>query len=173
MNKRKIPFILMGLCIFSSIMILVLYILGFRIFTSPELTPKELLEQELAEDNSSSDKNEDLGLVAALLPPKLTYFQFVLSFTSNFKNDKNIMNMELALATFEGEGYHARLKHHEPALRRVVLDTMAEIEEESVKTKKGKDDLASILLSQINLKLEQLEEDSAIESVHFSSFAIR
>ncbi len=173
MNKRKIPFILMGLCIFSSITIIILYALGFRIFTTPELTPQELLELELAEDNSSSEEIEDGGLVAALLPPKLTYFQFILSFTSNFKNDKNIMNMELALATFEGEGYHARLKHHEPALRRVVLDTMAEIEEESVKTKKGKDDLASILLSQINLKLEQLKEDPAIESVHFSSFAIR
>ena len=118
-------------------------------------------------------ESEDGGLVAALLPPKLTYFQFVLSFTSNFKNDENIMNMELALATFEGEGYHARLKHHEPALRRVILDTMAEIEEESVKTKNGKDDLAAILLSNINLKLEQLKEDPAIESVHFSSFAIR
>ena len=82
-------------------------------------------------DNVSSEENinED-GLVSALLPPKLSYFQFQLSFSANFKNDKNIMNTEIALSTFEGEFYIARIKHHEPALRRVILDTIAETPEQ-------------------------------------------
>ena len=88
-----------------------------------------------------------------LLPPKLSYFQFQLSFSANFKNDKNIMNTEIALSTFEGEFYLARIKHHEPALRRVILDTIAETPEEDARTKIGKENLAHKLLSEINSKL--------------------
>ena len=83
------------------------------------------------------------------------------------------MNIELALATLEGEGYHARLKHHEPALSKVVLATMSETPEELIRTKKLKEEFALNLLNAINLKLEELEEDPAIESVNFSAFAIR
>ena len=174
MLKLKIPYILTILSVISSITIAVLYYVGFNIFSKPEPTPQELLEQKLQEGNSTIiEEDSGGGLVDALLPPKLSYFQFVLSFSSNLKHDNNIMNIELALATFEGEGYHARLKHHEPALRKIVLDTMSETPEELIRTKKGKEEFALNLLNAINLKLEALEEEPAIESVHFSSFAIR
>ena len=174
MLKLKVPYILTILSVISSIVIIILYYVGFNIFSKPEPTPKELLEKTLQEDNNSNINEESGGsLVDVLLPPSLSYFQFVLSFSSNLKNDNNIMNIELALATFEGEGYHARLKHHEPALRKVVLDTMSETPEELIRTKKGKEEFALNLLNAINLKLEELEEDPAIESVNFSAFAIR
>ena len=83
------------------------------------------------------------------------------------------MNMEIALSTFKGEFYMARLKHHEPALRRVILDNLAETPENEARTKKGKEKLSQKLLSEINLKLEILNEEPAIEGVHFTAFAIR
>ena len=49
------------------------------------------------------------------------------------------MNTEIALSTFEGEFYIARIKHHEPALRRVILDTIAETPEQDARTKIGKE----------------------------------
>jgi flagellar basal body-associated protein FliL len=173
MKKGKKSLILLILSVTSSIIVIFLYFIGFNIFSTPKLTPSELLEQQLNNDNESINIDDGTSLVDVFLEPKLSYFQFVLSFSSNFKGDNNIMNMELALSTFEGENYHARLTHHEPALRRVVLDTMSETEEDLVRTKKGKEALALTLLLAINNKLESLQEEPAIEEVHFSSFAIR
>jgi len=55
----------------------------------------------------------------------------------------------------------------------VILDTLSETPEESARTKKGKNELAAKLLSEINLKLEFLSEKPAIEGVHFTAFAVR
>ena len=55
----------------------------------------------------------------------------------------------------------------------MILDTLSETPEESARTKKGKDELAAKLLSEINLKLEFLSEKPAIEGVHFTAFAVR
>ena len=170
---KKIP-ILIVLCATASILVILFYLLGYNVLTVPPKSSEQLLEEHLQIDNVSSEENIDEdGLVSALLPPKLSYFQFQLSFSANFKNDKNIMNTEIALSTFEGEFYLARIKHHEPALRRVILDTIAETPEEDARTKIGKEKLAHTLLSEINSKLESLSEDPAIEGVHFTAFAIR
>ena len=170
---KKIP-ILIVICITSSVLVVLLYMLSFNVLTVPPKTSEQLLEEHLQIDHASSEENinED-GLVSALLPPKLSYFQFQLSFSANFKNDENIMNTEIALSTFEGEFYIARIKHHEPALRRVILDTIAETPEQDARTKIGKKHLAQKLLSEINAKLESLSEEPAIEGVHFTAFAIR
>ena len=129
------------------------FVVCYNVLTVPPKTSEQLLEDHFQIDNISSEENIDEdGLVSALLPPKLSYFQFQLSFSANFKNDKNIMNTEIALSTFEGEFYLARIKHHEPALRRVILDTIAETPEEDARTKIGKENLAHKLLSEINSK---------------------
>ena len=168
---KKIP-ILIVLCATASILVILFYMLGYNVLTVPPKSSEQLLEDHFQIDNISSEENiDEEGLVSALLPPKLSYFQFQLSFSANFKNDKNIMNTEIALSTFEGEFYLARIKHHEPALRRVILDTIAETPE--ARTKIGKENLAQKLLSEINTKLESLSEDPAIEGVHFTAFAIR
>ena len=173
MILKKIPLLII-LCIASSILIILFYLFSFNFFATPPKTSKELLKEHLKTDNISSEEivGED-GLVSAILAPKLSYFQFQLSFSANFKNDKNIMNTEIALSTFEGEFYMARIKHHEPALRRVILDTIAETPEEDARTKIGKERLAKKLLNEINAKLENLSEDPLIEGVHFTAFAIR
>ena len=131
MILKKIPLLII-LCITASILTILFYLFGFNFFATPPKTSKELLEEHLQIDKISSEKSvgED-GLVSAILPPKLSYFQFQLSFSANFKNDKNIMNTEIALSTFKGEFYMARIKHHEPALRRIILDTIAETPEEA------------------------------------------
>ena len=174
MKLKKFP-IIIALSILSSLIVASLYLMGFNLLTSPPKTAEELLDLHLTEDNQtlSEDVGGDGGLVSALLPPKLSYFQFMLSFSANLKDDKNIMNMEVALSTFKGEFYMARLKHHEPALRRVILDTLSETPEELARTKLGKEELSETLLLEINLKLENLNEEPAIEGVHFTSFAIR
>ena len=173
MILKKIPLLII-LCIASSILIILFYLFSFNFFATPPKTSKELLEEHLKTDNiSSEDSVGEDGLVSAILTPKLSYFQFQLSFSANFKNDKNIMNTEIALSTFEGEFYMARIKHHEPALRRVILDTIAETPEEDARTKIGKERLAKKLLNEINAKLENLSEDPLIEGVHFTAFAIR
>ena len=46
-------------------------------------------------------------------------------------------------------------------------------DEVEARTKEGKEKLSEKLLSEINLKLEMLSEDPAIEGVHFTAFAIR
>ena len=173
MILKKIPFLII-LCITASILTILFYLFSFNFFTTPPKTSKELLEEHLQTDNISSQESiDENGLVSAILPPKLSYFQFLLSFSANFKNDENIMNTEIALSTFKGEFYMARIKHHEPALRRVILDTIAETSEEDARTKEGKERLAKKLLHEINSKLESLSEDPAIEGVHFTAFAIR
>ena len=174
MKLKKFP-IIIALSILSSLIVASLYLMGFNLLTSPPKTAEELLDLHLTEDNQtlSEDVGGDGGLVSALLPPKLSYFQFMLSFSANLKDDKNIMNMEVALSTFKGEFYMARLKHHEPALRRVILDTLSETPEFLARTKLGKEELSETLLLEINLKLEDLNEEPAIEGVHFTSFAIR
>ena len=173
MILKKIPLLII-LCFTSSILTILFYLFSFNFFATPPKTSKELLEEHLKTDNiSSEDSVGEDGLVSAILTPKLSYFQFQLSFSANFKNDKNIMNTEIALSTFEGEFYMARIKHHEPALRRVILDTIAETPEEDARTKIGKERLAEKLLYEINEKLENLSEDPLIEGVHFTAFAIR
>ena len=173
MKFKKIP-ILILLCATASTLVVLLYLVSYNVLTVPPKTSEQLLEEHLQIDNVSLEENINKdGLVSALLPPKLSYFQFQLSFSANFKNDKNIMNTEIALSTFENEFYLARIKHHEPALRRVILDTIAETPEQDARTKIGKENLAQKLLSEINGKLESLSEDPAIEGVHFTAFAIR
>ena len=71
------------------------------------------------------------------------------------------------------ESFTSKIKHHEPALRRVILDTIAETPEEDARTKIGKERLAKKLLYEINAKLENLSEDPLIEGVHFTAIAIR
>ena len=173
MILKKIPLLII-LCITSSVLTILFYLFSFNFFATPPKTSKELLEEHLKIDNiSTEDSVGEDGLVSVILTPKLSYFQFQLSFSANFKNDKNIMNTEIALSTFKGEFYMARIKHHEPALRRVILDTIAETPEENARTKQGKEKLAEKLLYEINSKLESLSEDPAIEGVHFTTFAIR
>jgi flagellar basal body-associated protein FliL len=173
MKLKKFP-IIIALSILSSLLVVLLYFMGFNVLSTPPKSAEELLELHLTEDNQTlSENDESGGLVSAILPPKLSYFQFMLSFSANLKDDKNIMNMEVALSTFKGEFYMARLKHHEPALRRVILDTLSETPEDEARTKLGKEELSEILLLEINLKLENLAEEPAIEGVHFTSFAIR
>ena len=169
---KKIP-ILIVLCVTASILVILFYLLGYNVLTVPPKTSEQLLEEHFQDNISSEENIDENGLVSVLLPPKLSYFQFLLSFSANFKNDKNIMNTEIALSTFKGEFYLARIKHHEPALRRVILDTIAETPEEDARTKIGKENLAQKLLSEINAKLESLSEEPAIEGVHFTAFAIR
>ena len=173
MRLKKIPLIIL-FCLLASAVVIFLYIMGFNFLTIPPKSSEALLEEHMQEDNLSSLEDENGGgILEAIIAPRLSYFTFVLSFSANLKNDKNIMNMEVALSTFEGEFYLARLTHHEPALRRVILDTLSETPEESARTKKGKDELAAKLLSEINLKLEFLSEKPAIEGVHFTAFAVR
>ena len=173
MKLKKFP-IIIALSILSSLLVVLLYFMGFNLLSTPPKSSEELLELHLTEDNHTlSEDDGSGGLVSAILPPKLSYFQFMLSFSANLKDDKNIMNMEVALSTFKGEFYMARLKHHEPALRRVILDTLSETPEDEARTKLGKEELSEILLLEINLKLENLAEEPAIEGVHFTSFAIR
>ena len=129
MKLRKFPLIIL-FCLLSSVLVVFLYIVGFNVLTIPPKSAEDLLEEHLKDDDLAplvEDSGD--GLVSAILPPKLSYFQFQLSFSANLKNDKNIMNMEIALSTFEGEFYMARLKHHEPAIRRVILDNIAETPE--------------------------------------------
>ena len=173
MKLKKFPLIIL-FCFLSSGVVVFLYIIGFNSLTTPPKSAEDLLEEHLKEDDLTQlVEGSGDGLVSAILPPKLSYFQFQLSFSANLKNDKNIMNMEIALSTFEGEFYMARLKHHEPALRRVILDNIAETPENEARTKEGKEKLSEKLLLEINLKLEMLSEDPAIEGVHFTAFAIR
>jgi len=173
MKLKKFP-IIIALSILSSLLVVLLYFMGFNLLSTPPKSAEELLELHLTEDNQTlSEDDGSGGLVSAILPPKLSYFQFMLSFSANLKDDKNIMNMEVALSTFKGEFYLARLKHHEPALRRVILDILSETPEDEARTKLGKEELSEILLLEINLKLENLAEEPAIEGVHFTSFAIR
>ena len=174
MFKSKSTLILILSSIFSSIIVITLFILFFNIISQPKPTPEELLELELSSSNETAIvSSEDGGLADFILPPKLEYFQFLSSFSANMKNDSNIMNTEIALSTFEGEFYFERLKHHEPALRKVILDTIADSEESIIRTRKGKQQLAETLLQEINNKLIALGEEPKIEEVHFSSFAIR
>ena len=96
---KRIP-ILIVLCASASILVILFYLLGYNVLTVPPKSSEQLLEDHLQIDNVSSEENIDKdGLVSALLPPKLSYFQFQLSFSANFKNDKNIMNTEIALST--------------------------------------------------------------------------
>ena len=54
---------------------------GYNVLTVPPKTSEQLLEDHFQIDNISSEENIDEdGLVSALLPPKLSYFQFQLSF---------------------------------------------------------------------------------------------
>jgi hypothetical protein len=111
--------------------------MGFNTLTIPPKSSEALLEEHMQEDNLSPvDEENGGGILDSIIAPRLTYFPFILSFSANLKDDKNIMNMEVALSTFEGEFYLARLTHHEPALRRIILDTLSEIPEESARTKK-------------------------------------
>ena len=129
MKLRQFPLIVL-FCLLSSSVVVFLYIIGFNFLTIPPKSAEDLLEEHLNEDDLTQlVEGTGDGLVSAILPPKISYFQFQLSFSANLKNDKNIMNMEIALSTFEGEFYMARLKHHEPAIRRVILDNIAETPE--------------------------------------------
>ena len=173
MKLKKFPLIML-FCLLASVIVILLYIMGFNTLTIPPKSSEALLEEHMQEDNLSPvDEENGGGILGSIIAPRLTYFPFILSFSANLKGDKNIMNMEVALSTFEGEFYMARLTHHEPALRRIILDTLSEIPEESARTKKGKDELAAKLLYEINLKLELLSEKPAIEGVHFTAFAVR
>ena len=173
MRLKKIPLIIL-FCLLASAVVIFLYIMGFNFLTIPSKSSETLLEEHMQEDNLSSLEDENGGgILEAIIAPRLSYFSFLLSFSANLKDDKNIMNMEVSLSTFEGEFYLARLTHHEPALRRVILDTLSETPEETARTKKGKNELAAKLLSEINLKLEFLSEKPAIEGVHFTAFAVR
>ena len=174
MRLKKIPLIIL-FCLLASAVVIFLYIMGFNFLTIPSKSSETLLEEHMQEDNLSSSLEDENGggILEAIIAPRLSYFSFLLSFSANLKDDKNIMNMEVSLSTFEGEFYLARLTHHEPALRRVILDTLSETPEESARTKEGKNELAAKLLSEINLKLEFLSEKPAIEGVHFTAFAVR
>ena len=174
MFKNKSTLILILACIFSSIAVIVLFVTFFNIFAQTQPTSEELLALELSNANETEIiTSEGGGLTNFIIPPKLQYFQFMASFSANMKNDSNIMNTEIALSTFEGDYYFERLKHHEPALRKIILDTIADFEESLIRSKKGKQELAETLLQEIQNKLVALGEEPKIEEVHFSSFAIR
>ena len=174
MFKNKSTLILILACIFSSIAVIVLFVTFFNIFSQTQPTSEELLALELSNANETEIiTSEDGGLANFIIPPKLKYFQFMASFSANMKNDSNIMNTEIALSTFEGDYYFERLKHHEPALRKIILDTIADFEESLIRSKKGKQELAETLLQEIQNKLVALGEEPKIKEVHFSSFAIR
>ena len=72
MKLKKFP-IIIALSILSSLIVALLYFMGFNLLTTPPKTAEELLELHLTEDNQtlSEDDGGD-GLVSALLPPKLS-----------------------------------------------------------------------------------------------------
>ena len=98
MLKDKSKILIIGISSLSSIVVIIFFVTFFNILTKPQPTAEELLELELSDENVTTESSVEAGgLVAVLLPPKLSYFQFILSFSANMKNDTNIMNTEIAL----------------------------------------------------------------------------
>ena len=87
---KKIP-ILIVLSATASILVILFYLLGYNVLTVPPKSSEQLLKDHLQIDNVSLEENIDEdGLVSALLPPKLSYFQFQLSFSANFNQKYKI-----------------------------------------------------------------------------------
>ena len=109
---------------------------------SAALVGAELLGDDLkssAADNATSDNmTTDNASEENKMPDEYQYFSFVLAFTTNLKNSKKMVSVEIAcskLAKYiDGDAFLLEMTDMEPAFRSVLLGQLGEFQETDLDT---------------------------------------
>ena len=147
---------------------------------SAALVGAELLGDDLkssAADNATSDNmTTDNASEENMMPDEYQYFSFVLAFTTNLKNSKKMVSVEIAcskLAKYiDGDAFLLEMTDMEPAFRSVLLGQLGEFQETDLDTVPKRHAATEVLRLALNEELLKYDYNSQIDDLYFTSFRI-
>ena len=147
---------------------------------SAALVGAELLGDDLkssAADNATSDNmTTDNASEENMMPDEYQYFSFVLAFTTNLKNSKKMVSVEIAcskLAKYiDGDAFLLEMTDMEPAFRSVLLGQLGEFQETDLDTVPKRQAATEVLRLALNEELLKYDYNSQIDELYFTSFRI-
>ncbi|MBT6123523.1 MAG: flagellar basal body-associated FliL family protein [Candidatus Puniceispirillum sp.] len=147
---------------------------------STALMGAELLGDDLkgAEtDNATSDNmTAENAPDENMMPDEYQYFSFVLAFTTNLKNSKKMVSVEIACAKLakyiEGDTFLLEMTDMEPAFRSVLLGHLSEFQETDLDSVPKRQAATEVLRLALNEELLKYDYNSQIDSLYFTSFRI-
>ncbi|MDB2390710.1 flagellar basal body-associated FliL family protein [Alphaproteobacteria bacterium] len=147
---------------------------------SAALAGAELLGDDLKgteTDNASSDNvTTDNASEENVMPDEYQYFSFVLPFTTNLKNSKKMVSVEIScskLAKYiDGDTFLLEMTDMEPAFRSVLLRHLAELDETDLDSVPKREAATESLRVALNEELTKYDYKSQIDALYFTSFRI-
>ena len=140
----------------------------------------ELLGDDLKGDETDNATSGDMATDNAseenVMPDEYQYFSFVLAFTTNLKNSKKMVSVEIAcskLAKYiEGDTFLLEMTDMEPAFRSVLLGHLGEFKETDLDSVSKREAATEVLRLALNEELLKYDYSSQIDALYFTSFRI-
>ena len=102
-----------------------------------------------------------------------TYYQMPAPYTSNLADTDSLMQIALAVSTYNDARVIDGIKAHEAAIRSAILMLLAQEQESQIATPEGKRALQKKLTDLINRILRDKTGYSGIDNVYFTNFVIQ
>ena len=167
--------------------VLGLFTLGYNTLTTPEPIPsdiREILEKSKGKNEVEEKIVEDESPDAQSEKPegqfdfsKYRYYTFPLPFVSNFENNKGMLTIEIAIATYgntlEGESIMEKLQTSNPKLRSVINLKLSEQKYTDVNTVNKRQNLSKKLLEEVKRVVEELDGNpETVTDLHLIKFVV-
>ena len=182
-QKLVLPAII-GTCVFA---VLGLFLIGYNTLTTPEPIPsdiREILEKSKGKNEGAEELAEEKNQDERVEKPegqfdfsKYRYYTFPLPFVSNFENNKGMLTIEIAIATYgntlEGESIIEKLQTSNPKLRSVINLKLSEQKLTDVNTVEKRKSLSKKLLEEVKKVVGGLGGNSElVTDLHLIKFVV-
>ncbi len=117
--------------------------------------------------HTSASKADDV------VPAKQSYVTIEQGFTSNLKDSESFVQASVALSTQGDEKVVAAIKANEPALRSVILQTLAEQSYAGISTTYGREALLKRLRDLLDREMRSKVGFGGIDNVYFTAFVLQ
>ena len=167
--------------------VLGLFTIGYNTLTTPEPIPSDIraiLEKSKAENKFEEEVVEDENQEEQIGQPegqfdfsKYRYYTFPLPFVTNFENNKGMLTIEIAIATYgntlEGESIIEKLQNSNPKLRSAINFKLSEQQITDVNTVEKRQNLSKKLLEEVKKVISELDGNpEAVTDLHLIKFVV-
>lgn len=182
-GKKKSPLLKIILLVVVLLIVLAgavgatLYFTGFFDKKDEAAAEQALKDAEKAAAGAKDPAKEAPKPVAKPTPEiqrfEFSYLELERELLANLTNSRKVMQVQMAFMTRYDERVFKNVKKHEFALRSVALDVMRQTTDADLDKPDFRKNLAEKLRTELNAKLESLEDFGGIEEVYFTSFVIQ
>lgn len=182
-GKKKSPLLKIILLVVVLLVVLAgavgatLYFTGFFDKKDEAAAEQALKDAEKAAAGAKDPAKEAPKPVAKPTPEiqrfQFSYLELERELLANLTNSRKVMQVQMAFMTRYDERVFKNVKKHEFALRSVALDVMRQTTDADLDKPDFRKNLAEKLRTELNAKLESLEDFGGIEEVYFTSFVIQ